>query len=139
MIQLVEDEFSTGTDPNQLDVTEAVMEKLEQIHPNSLSSHIDGDGPVVWILLIPTTNEIMQRFLKKEISEKELFNLTEVGQSYEAVYLCSALVLPEFRKKGLAFRTALDGISKICAVHPIKNIFAWSGGPGWRDETIFSA
>ena len=126
MLQLAEEVFSTRTDPNQLDVDDEVMEKLEKIHPNSLSSHIDGDGPVVWILLIPTTIEIMQRFLKKEISEKELFNLTQAGQGYEAIYFCSALVLPEFRKKGLAFKTAIEAIIKIRADHPIKNIFAWS-------------
>ncbi len=126
MIQLADEVFSTRTDPNQLDVTEEVMEKLEKIHPNSLSSHIDGDGPVVWILLIPTTNAIMQLFLKKEISEKELFNLTQAGQSYEAVYFCSALVLPEFRKKGLAFKTALNALENMMRDHPIKNLYAWS-------------
>ncbi|TAH44003.1 MAG: hypothetical protein EYC69_01330 [Bacteroidetes bacterium] len=125
MIQLADEVFATRTDPDQLDVTEEVMEKLEMIHPHSLSSHIEGDGPVVWILLIPTTNEIMQGFLKKEISEKELFNLTPVGQNYEAVYLCSALVLPEFRKKGLAFKTALNALKIMMRDHRIKNLYAW--------------
>ena len=37
MIQLAEETFSVRTDPNQLDVTEAVIEKLREIHPATLS------------------------------------------------------------------------------------------------------
>lgn len=100
MIQLAEDVFSAHNDPAQLDVDEKVMARLERIHPATLSEHVEGDGPVVWILLIPTTIDLMNRFVAEEISETELLNQTPLEIKYEALYLCSALVLPEFRRKG---------------------------------------
>ena len=110
MIQLAEETFSVRTDPNQLDVTEAVIEKLREIHPATLSEHTVDDGPVVWILLIPSSTETMHRFLNEEISERELLNEVIPGQGYDSIYLCSALVLPEFRKKGLAMQLTLEAI-----------------------------
>ena len=126
MIQLAEDVFSAHNDPAQLDVTEKVMVRLEQIHPATLSEHIEGDGPVVWILLIPTTVDLMNRFIAEEISETELLNQTPLDIKYEALYLCSALVLPEFRRKGLATQVGMDAIKRIRADHPIKFLFSWN-------------
>ncbi len=125
MMQLAEDVFEARTDPEQLDVNQEVLEKLEKIHPSTLSDYVDGDGPVVWILLIPVTTEVMQKFLKQEITEKQLYEMTEAGQKFEAVYLCSALVLPEFRKKGLARKTALEALHKIRLDYPIRHLFVW--------------
>ncbi|MDB5282398.1 MAG: GCN5-related N-acetyltransferase (GNAT)-like protein [Bacteroidota bacterium] len=126
MIQLAEDVFSTHNDPAQLDVDEKVMEQLQRLHPATLSQHDEGDGPVVWILLIPTTIELMNQFIAEKISESELLYKTPLNIKYEALYLCSALVLPEFRKKGLATKTGLAAIHQIRATHPIKYLFTWS-------------
>jgi len=125
MIQLAEETFSVRTDPNQLDVTEAVIEKLREIHPATLSEHTVDDGPVVWILLIPSSTETMHRFLNEEISERELLNEVIPGQVYDSIYLCSALVLPEFRKKGLAMQLTLEAIEKIQLQHPIGALYVW--------------
>ena len=126
MIQLAEDVFSTHNDPAQLDVDEKVMARLERIHPATLSELVEGDGPVVWILLIPTTIDLMNRFVAEEISETELLNQTPLDIKYEALYLCSALVLPEFRRKRLATKTGMDAIRHIRADHPIKFLFTWN-------------
>jgi GNAT superfamily N-acetyltransferase len=67
----------------------------------------------------------MNRFLDGEISEKQLYDFTPVGITYEAVYLCSALVLEEYRRKGITRRLVLDAIDKIQAEHPVKALFAW--------------
>jgi hypothetical protein len=125
MIALAEETFSARTDPKQLDVNEEVINKLHELHPATLSEHTDGDGPVVWILVIPTTQELMNRFLKKEIGESELLELTKPGTSFDAIYLCSALVLPEFRKKGIAYQLTLDAIRAIRKDHPLKSLFVW--------------
>src|ERR1700758_1614728 len=124
MIQLAEDSFAARKDPNQLDVDEEVIKRLQSLHPSTLSEYNDN-GPVVWILLIPTTNNLMQKFLSKEISEKELFYQTPIGIKYEAVYLCSAMVLPEYRTKGIAKRLTIESINKIREDHPIKTLFVW--------------
>ena len=126
MIQLAEDVFAVHNDPAQLDVDEKVMERLEKIHPATLSEHVEDDGPVVWILLIPTTIDLMNKFVAEEISETELMNETPLNAKYEALYLCSALVLPEFRKKGLATKVGMEAIKSIQADHPIKYLFTWN-------------
>lgn len=125
MIQLAGDVFAAHNDPAQLEVDEEVMEKLQRLHPATLSEY-DDNGPVVWILLIPTTIELMNRFVKEEISETELLNLTPENIPYEAIYLCSALVLPEYRHNGLATKVGLEAIQHIRADNPIQYLFTWS-------------
>ena len=126
MIELADEVFSAHNDPAQLDVDEAVMKQLERIHPRTLSEHIEGDGPVVWILLIPTTIAPMNKFVAEAISEKELLDQTPLDIKYEALYLCSALVLPEYRRKGLATQVGTEAINEILKDHPIKYLFTWS-------------
>lgn len=81
MIRLAEEFFATKNDPAQISVTEEVMKRLREIHPASLSEHDDGNGPVAWVLLIPTTSELMNRFIAKQITENELLEQTPVPGS----------------------------------------------------------
>jgi hypothetical protein len=81
---------------------------------------------VAWLLVIPTTIELMNRFLTKEISEKELFELTPPDTSYEALYLCSGLVLEEYRRKGIIKGLALNAIEDIKKDHPLQCLFTWA-------------
>ena len=129
MIRLADEFFATKSDSSQLSVTEEDREKLQRLPPPPLSQQIEGDGPVAWILLIPTTEDLMEGFLTKGINEQELLNLTPQGAKYDAVYLCSALVLPEFRGKGIAKRVASDAIREIQKSHPIRSLFFWEFSP----------
>ena len=126
LIQLADNVFAAKSDPDQLDVDWQVLEKLRRIHPSTVSDFDEGTGPVAWVLLIPTTKDLMKRFLDKEISERQLYEMTPIGGSYDAIYLCSALVLEEFRRKGIAKQLALKAIEDIRKDHPIKAIFVWS-------------
>ena len=126
MMALVESSFDTKNDPNQLDVNEGVINRLFQLHPNALIEKDDGEGPYIWIILIPTTNELMQLFLENEITEAELFEKTPIGAQYETIYLCSAMTLEEFRKKGITKQLCLEAIEKIRKENPITSLFVWS-------------
>jgi GNAT superfamily N-acetyltransferase len=126
MIQLAEDVFAFKSDPDQLDVDQEVMARLQRIHPATVSEQDDGNGPVAWVLLIPTTLDLMNRFLNHEISEKELFTLTPEDSVYETLYLCSALVLEEYRRKGIAKKLLLNAIEQIRRDHPLKALFVWA-------------
>lgn len=126
MIKLADDVFDIKSDPNQLDVNQDVIERLQRIHPATVSEYDDGNGPVAWVLVIPTSSVLMNRFLKCEISEKELFVLTQPGESYEAIYLCSALVLEEYRRKGITKKLVTEAVEKIRKDHPIKTLFVWT-------------
>ena len=126
MIQLSEEVFSSRTDPDQLNVNEEVMEHLQLIHPSTISEYDDGNGPVCWVLCIPTTLDLMTRFMDQKISERELYELTPLDAKYEAIYLCSALLLEEFRGKGIATGLAIEAIESIRADHDIKSLFMWA-------------
>src|SRR5690606_31722224 len=89
------------------------------------------DGPIAWVLLIPTKAALMEVFVLGRISELELYERTPVGATYDAVYLCSAMVLEEHRRAGLAKQLTLDALEHIRADHPITSLFCWpftSGG-----------
>jgi len=126
LVQLADEVFAVKSDPDQLDVNQEIIERLKRIHPATVSEYSDENGPVAWLLLIPTTTDIMNRFLTKEISEKELFELTPFDTAYEALYLCSALVLEEYRRKGITRVLALKAISEIRRDHPLKYLFVWA-------------
>ena len=126
LIQLADNVFAAKNDPDQLDVDWQVLERLRKIHPSTVSDFDEGMGPVAWVLLIPTTMELMKGFLEKKISEKQLYEKTPIGASYEAIYLCSALVLEEFRRKGIAKQLTLKAIQDIQKDHPIKALFVWT-------------
>jgi ribosomal protein S18 acetylase RimI-like enzyme len=125
MIQLAEEVFAVKNDPNQLAVNPEVLERLQRIHPASVSEYDAGNGPVAWVLLIPTTLDLMNKFLENTISEKELFDMTPLDTPYEALYLCSALVLEEYRRKGIVKRLALHAIENIRKDHPLESLFVW--------------
>ena len=129
MIRLADEVFATRHDPDQLDVDDAVLERLVTIHPDTVSEHDDGNGPVAWILLIPTTVDLMESFLRKEISERELFDRTEPGKTYDVLYLCSAMVLEEYRRKGIARDLTLRAVTNIRRDHPIRALFVWTFSP----------
>jgi len=125
MLELADEAFSSRTDPAQLNVDEEVIKRLIQIHPSTVSEYDDGNGPVVWILIIPTTNELMEQFLSKNISERELFELTPTNIKYDTIYLCSAMVLEEYRGKGIAKKLTIDAINNIKRAHHINILFVW--------------
>jgi len=126
LIELANSVFETKNDPNQLDVDDTVIARLKAIHPNCISEWMEEEGPVCWILLFPTSNLLRDKFLNHEISEKELFEFTEIEKKFESIYLCSALVLEEYRKKGIAKQLTLTAINNIQKEHTITSLFYWA-------------
>ncbi len=125
MMELVGEVFDTRHDPDQISVDEEEVKLLAQIHPATLSELANEDGPIVWILLVPTKRDVMERFIAGSISEKQLLRETEPGEQFDVIYLCSASVLPEFRNKGLAKKVTLDAIASIRQDHRIESLFYW--------------
>jgi hypothetical protein len=126
MRELAEEFFAMHNDPSQLAVNEDTMKRLLKIHPGTLSEKKNKDGPIAWMLIIPTTKQIMENFITGKINERELLDQTPVGVKYEAIYLCSALVLPEFRGNDIAKKLAYNAVDSIERDHPIKYLFVWS-------------
>jgi ribosomal protein S18 acetylase RimI-like enzyme len=130
MIALVDEFFAAKNDPEQISVTPADREKLGRIHPSTMSEQADENGPIAWVLVIPTTRQVMVEFVEKKISESRLLQETPVGGKYDALYLCSALVLPEHQRRGIARRLTVDAARAIRRDHPIESLFYWSFSSG---------
>lgn len=125
MLQLIDEVFSTRNDPDQIQVNQQQLKKLKAIHPATLTEFADENGPVIWILIIPTTKNIMNDFLGGKISEKQLLKKTKEGDRYDSIYLCSATTLPEFRGKGETKKLCIKAIDSILKTHPINTLFVW--------------
>ena len=125
MIALVGEVFDVKNDPDQLDVTPEIIQQLQLLHPATLTQIDKDGGPILWVLVIPTTKIVMDRFLAKEISESQLFTQTKPTDSFEAIYLCSATLLPEYRNQGIAKTATVGAINKIVEVHNIKALYYW--------------
>ncbi|MCE3229896.1 MAG: GCN5-related N-acetyltransferase (GNAT)-like protein [Bacteroidetes bacterium] len=125
MLSLIDEVFATRNDPDQLQVTPAQLKKLEQIHPATLSEFANEDGPLIWVLIIPTTEKIMNGFLSGNLSEKQLLEKTKPGQAYDCIYLCSVTTLPEARGKGETKKLCIKAINAVSKDHNITTLFVW--------------
>lgn len=129
MFQIIDDVFATREDPDQLQVNEDVITKLNEIHPACLSELADENGPVIWALMIPTTETVMENFLAGKIAESELLNQTHSNEKYTCLYLCSVTTLPEYSHKGETKKICLNAIQKIATKFPIATLYVWALTP----------
>jgi GNAT superfamily N-acetyltransferase len=126
MIKLADEFFEAKNDPDQISVTSDNVQRLKEIHPGTMTEETDERGPIAWILVIPTVRQLMDEFVSKRISERELLDRTPLHTRYDSLYLCSALVLPEYRRKGMAKRLLTRAIEAIQKDHPVKHLFYWA-------------
>lgn len=126
MIHLADEFFETKNDPSQLSIDEQVMKRLHGIHPATMGEIANEQGPVAWTIVLPTSAAAMELFLMKEIGEQELMERAEKEKQFESIYLCSALVLPEQRGRGLARQLIDDSIRSIVNDHPIRTLYYWA-------------
>ncbi len=80
MLEMVHSFFDMKNDPDQLQVSQQVQEHLQQLHHACLTEVANEDGPILWLLMFPTTSALMDSFLKNEINEQQLFDQTELGR-----------------------------------------------------------
>ena len=125
MIELAEIQFNAKTDPKQISFTENDMEYMQSLHPACMNEISNEEGPICWVTVIPTSKEIMTKMLQGEINENQLLQNTTLDTPLQAIYLCSALTLPEFRMQNITFNVTVKAIQKMKENHPIEALFAW--------------
>ncbi len=125
LVQMADDIFSVKSDPTQLDVDENVIRRLKLIHPATVSEYSDENGPAAWLIVIPITEDLMRKFVDGSITERELYDQTPETGKYDAIYLSSALVLEEYRRKGIIKELAIKAIEEIRKDHPIRYLVTW--------------
>lgn len=126
LLALADEVFEVRTDPAQLNVDEDILERLRRLHPASVQEESTNDGPIAWVLLIPTTRALMEEFVAQRVTERELYDRTPERGPYQAVYLCSGLVLPEHRRQGIAMRLTTRAIEAMRKDHPIDALCSWA-------------
>jgi len=125
--------FGTNDDPTQIKISVEAFEKFKSLSPDTILYEVDESGePISWIANLPTTKELMKKFLSNEITEKELMDATKPQDKYSAVYLCAAFTLPEYRRKGFVRKLMMESINRIPLTEDFE-LFAWSVSPEGLD------
>ena len=104
-IKLAEEFFGTAQDPDQMPINDDSRKKLDALCSGWLDTELDEAGePISWAVVMPTQRELAEKFLKKEITEKQLLDLTQPAKIYDALYFVSVITVPEHRGEGLAMK-----------------------------------
>ena len=106
--------FKADDDPEQMPINKKSGDKLLKLHPKSINFVLSNGHPVSWAVVVPTSKELAEKFINKEINERQLLDMSEPQKIYSALYLCSAFTIPEYRRKGLSLKL----IKEIIAVIP---------------------
>ncbi len=125
LLDLVDRIFQTRNDPTQIGFSDQDMAKMSRLHTACLQEAENEEGPIAWVAVIPTSQSLMHEFIDKAISERELFDLTTPETPKQVVYLCSAIVLPEFRASGVAMKLSLNAIHAMQQQWKISAAFVW--------------
>jgi len=125
LLQIVDQVFETRNDPTQIGFSEHDMAKMARLNEACLQESSLEEGPIAWVAVIPTSLDLMNRFIAQEITERELFDSTTLQTPQEALYLCSAVVLPEHRRSGVAFNLCVSAIRSMQSDGNILCAFVW--------------
>lgn len=128
LVSVTDDFFHTESDNTQIPASQESRDKFFTLDPYCLAVDIDENGePRGHVLLIPTQKTLAERFLKNSITEKEMFDLTQKSDVYDALYVCSAVTMPKYRRQGVALNLLTTTIEKFVSRYPnpIDLIFAW--------------
>ena len=124
MLDIGEQFFGTANDPDQMPATRESFYKLQRLHPKTVIYRLEKGEPISWVVVLPTSAELMEKFLRGEINERELLDLTEPQDKYEALYLCAAFTVSEYRRRGYVIEMFKEAINAIPHVQDVK-LFAW--------------
>ena len=132
VLRMSEEFFGTATDPNQMPVNQESADKLQSIHPDTVVYKFNEKGdPIAWVVVVPTSLGVMDKFVHKKISERELLDLAAKEKRFESLYLCGAFVLPEHRRKGYALELTKMAINKISGGRKLP-LYSWIYSPEGR-------
>ena len=117
--------FGTANDPDQIPVTDESLHRLRALAPDTvLQLRVDGQL-AAWVVAVPTTRDIMERFLAGHCTEADVLTATAPAAIYAACYLCAAVTLPRFRRRGYAGRL----VRALAARLPLAADAVWFGWP----------
>ncbi len=125
LLELADQLFNTKSDPEQLDVNELVIATLQAISPALVHEHQIEHEAVAWITLIPSNKSLTEAFIQGALTEKNYFEKSVELAHFDTIYLCSAIVLEEFRHQGIVSQHCKKAIEQMRSKHPIVQLAAW--------------
>ena len=92
---------------------------------NFISINDNTGQPIAWSVVVPTSFEVMDKFLNKKITEKELLEISSIDNKFEALYLMAVVVQPDYRKKGIAKFLFGTQIKYFKNKYDINHFYSW--------------
>jgi hypothetical protein len=128
MRRIAEAFYGSAHDPDQIQITELMQQKLATLHPQSVHYKLIENEPVSWVVVVPTTKDLANQFMQQEITERGLLDRTQPQEVYDALYLCSAFTVPPYRQKGLATKLLNQAIKSMPLTQNAL-LFGWVFSP----------
>ncbi len=127
--EMAEKYFGTEKDPSQMPTDENASKWLLENIPDCVNVIKDNEELIGFTFIIPCNEDIMNQFLSKKINEAQLYEEVKkqkAHKNFTAIYLCSAFIKPEYRRKGLAAKAVMKSIKKITKKIPTLFFEAYS-------------
>lgn len=123
---LAEKYFGTRKDPEQMPTDEKASNWILHNIPECVNV-IKNNGEIIgFSFIMPCNEELMKQFISKKLNESQLYKEIKKKITYKnftTIYLCSAFVKPDYRKKGLASKAVMKSIEKIMKNNKIPTLF----------------
>ncbi|MBI2044655.1 hypothetical protein HYT23_01215 [Candidatus Pacearchaeota archaeon] len=123
--KMMEEYFKTSENPEEAQIN---MKNIKWVHENVLDfdNIIKFEGKIIGnTFMLPCTKDLMGRFLSNSINENQLFEEIKKNvnpKKFDAIYLCSSFIKPEFRGKGLSVEARMKTIKRVTKNLKIKPI-----------------
>jgi ribosomal protein S18 acetylase RimI-like enzyme len=103
--------------------------KIQSLEKNNFVCYKKDGLPIAWSVMLPTSKNTRDRFLKKEINEKQMLDEAVKNPSFESVNIFAVIVLPEYRQQGLAKELLNYQIKYFQDEYKVADFFAWIFSP----------
>ena len=128
--ELSESFFGQSRDPQQMQVTPKTIKWFMNNFPKGLNQILDDDALVGFSMVFLSDEKTMKKFIEGKINENELsdYFMENFGKKkMDCIYLCAALVIPKYQKRGFATRALVNQITQLGKTYNIKfkNLFYW--------------
>lgn len=126
--KLTEGLWSTKTDPEIIPSKVFTYNFVTKEIPFSYNVIKEDDLVIGFTIVLPSSEEDMYDFINEKITEKELFYriLETDRENFSCLYLCSAVIAENYRRRGLAKKSLMKQIEKFSNIYDIKYIYSWA-------------
>lgn len=117
--------FYTEDDDTQSKASVENCIGISNVDPYCYVSIKENDKNMAWSIVLPTSIDNMNKFLKGEINEAQLSEASKSNPCFECLYFMAVIVLPEYRKMGLAKFLLKEQIKYFQEKYSIDKFFGW--------------